>query len=463
MALINFSGIASGIDSESLIEATSDAARKQRVEPKEKKVTELEDTTSGLDELKSKLSDLQSQLRNFATLNGGGVFKQGNSSDETVATATAENGTANGTYSITTTALAQNATTSLKKGPLVGDPDYSTTADVLDSGAVGNIVVTIGSPTAETVNVTVTPTTTISQFVTEFNNESALAEASLVNVGTTAVPRYRIVITSTETGTERGAVSINAAGTPNVYKDDTSSPATDATFSIAGIGSVTRSSNTINDVIPGVTLSLRGIGTSTVTISDDAETTASNVEEWITTYNEIVSFLAENNLVRREENGDDVKNVFAPLASTRVDDNALTALRNEIASAVYSAGSSVRILADLGISTQRDGTLAFNSETFKSAIEDEPDSVDGVLKDFADSVSTTGGTIDQFIRFNGLIDVTTNSNDEQVQRLNEQISQAEAAILKQEEAMRQRFARLESLMGKLQSQQSQLTSALAGL
>ena len=51
MPLINFSGLASGIDSESLIEATVEARRSTRVEPKEKEVTELEGANTALQEL----------------------------------------------------------------------------------------------------------------------------------------------------------------------------------------------------------------------------------------------------------------------------------------------------------------------------------------------------------------------------------------------------------------------------
>jgi flagellar hook-associated protein 2 len=86
-----------------------------------------------------------------------------------------------------------------------------------------------------------------------------------------------------------------------------------------------------------------------------------------------------------------------------------------------------------------------------------------VLQRFADAVAATGGTIDVYTRFNGLFDITTNSNKTLITSLNQQIADAEAQITRNEEQMRARFARLESQMSRMQQQQSSLTSALAGL
>jgi len=110
MPVINFSGLASGIDSNALIEAISEATRQARVVPHEDRIAELEDTNTSFDELKTKLETLQSLLRDFATIYGGGVIKSASSTDETVLTATAATSASNGTYSLTVNQLAKNAT-----------------------------------------------------------------------------------------------------------------------------------------------------------------------------------------------------------------------------------------------------------------------------------------------------------------------------------------------------------------
>jgi flagellar hook-associated protein 2 len=123
----------------------------------------------------------------------------------------------------------------------------------------------------------------------------------------------------------------------------------------------------------------------------------------------------------------------------------------------------VRIFADLGITTQRDGSLKLDTNKLQQAISAEPSSVSTIFQGFADTVALTGGTVDQFTRFNGLIDITTRSNQSTIDELNRRISDAEASIQRQAEALKARYARLESIMGKMQNQQQSLTSALSGL
>lgn len=454
MPLINFSGLASGIDTNGLIEATSKATRKQRVEPSQTKVTQKEDENTALEELKSKFQNLQNKSKLFTTLSGGGLNKLASSSTESVATAVASNGALNGSYAINVSSLAKNATFSW-------DNEFSTTGATI--GADGNISLSIGTGASQsTVNIAVTSSTTIAQFVDSFNAATSKAQASIVNVGTSASPKYRVFIASTKQGTTEGSITVNSdVGNLNTR---TLSQATDAQFTVNGIsGSITRSSNRITDVIPGLNLDLQSSGSTTVSVSDDIDTTESRIQDFVDSYNAIVNYVKEKNTVSRDESSTDTTNVFEALASTRIDDNSLQLVRNLISSSNFSTGSTVKILADIGITTQRDGTLGFDTAKFRSAISSEPTSVDGVLKKFADTAAVTGGTIDTIIRYNGLLDTTINANKQQITDTNKRIAEAEAQIIKEEERMRSSFARLESLMSKLQSQQSQLTSALAGL
>lgn len=456
MPLINFSGLASGIDSDSLIKATSDAARKINVEPSQTKVTELESENSSLEELRTKLNTLRDNARTFSTLKGGGLVKEGQSNNESIAGASATGLATNGTYGLTVTQLAKNATYALSKT----SGTYASTTDAIGS-STETITVTIGTGSSmETVNVSVVGgTTTLASFVTSFNTASSKAEASLVNVGTSSSPSYKVVINSLKQGTTEGTISVSASSNVTASGDQ----ATNSTFTIAGIGSISRSTNEVSDVISGVTFSLRSLGSATIQITDDVDSSAARIQDLVDSFNDVVKFIRENNTITREESGSDVKNVFAALAKTNVDNNALTAIKNALQSTRASAGTSIKIFPDIGITTERDGTLKFDTDIFETAMSSESSSVNSILTNFADTTSVTAGTIDQFVRFNGLLDITINNNKQRVIDLNQRIGLAEANIKKQEDSMRSRFARLEAMIGKLQSQQNSLTSTLAGL
>jgi flagellar hook-associated protein 2 len=466
MAALTFSGIASGLDTQALIDATTNATRQTRVKPNQTRVNELTATTTSLEELSTKLETLQTTLRNFTTLEGGGVSKTGTSSKESVVSASASSSATNASYAVTVNTMASNHTYSFNQTYV--DPNTPIQSTLTGAEPVANrtVTFTVGTGTEqETVSVVVTNGSySIQNYVDAFNTASTKARASLVNTGTTSSPAYKIVITSLYEGTEKGTITRTALGASLTNLSGSSeSAATNSSVTITGIGTVTRASNSISDVIPGVTLSLSSTGSATVKISEDVSATVTRVQDFIDNYNDIVTFLAENNKITTEQDGQNTKNTFAPLATSRVDDNIIFALRSAIASTVASGGSSVRVFADLGITTQRDGTLKFDTAQLQEAISSEVSSVSTVLQNFADATALTSGTIDQYVRFNGLLDTVVQANQTTIEDLNRRIAEAEAQIQQQADQLKARYARLESQMGKLQSQQSSLTAALSGL
>jgi flagellar hook-associated protein 2 len=471
MSTINFAGLASGIDTNALIDATTSATRKAKITPKTTKVNELTDTNDSFTELKARLRTLKTESESMGTINGGIVAKTATSSSETVATAIASNGALNGTYDLSVTSLAKAASYSFNY------PYTSATDTLFNSGETGTVEFQIGTSSTETVTINVTAGMTLSDFVNQFNNESSRAEASIVQVSST---EFRLLITTNSTGTNAGSivastVSANSRISTAVgsgANEVTTSPATNATFTLNGIGPFTRQSNTINDVISGVTFSLLSSpGSTKITVANDPDTSLTTMKRFVTAFNEIVTYISENNTITEETstNGE-TNNVFGSLASTRTDDSALTALRESFFAIAYSGTSQIRILADLGIETQRDGTIALNETKFKNALNTDATAVSEISKSLGDRLGFTynpatpnKGIIDSIIGFNRSFDLTINSNKSQIDNLNKEISEVEKQIAQTEQNMRSQFARLESLMSRLQSQQQSLTSALAGL
>lgn len=470
MPLINFSGLASGIDSESLIAATSDAARSANVKPKQDKIEELSNTNAAMDELRTLLQDYDSLADGFRTLNGGALSKLATSTDETVATASAQNNAKNTSFTLTTYQLASTGSFSFNDNNIT-----STTAAIAPSiVSTGNdtISITVGQGTeAQTVQLTVTATTTLDDLVSAFNTASTKAVASAVNVGTSTSPVYKFMVNTLYEGTLKGDLTI-AVGTDITaagrFTAQTLSDATDAKFSVSGIsGTITRYSNKVSDVFEGITMEIsKASSSTTITVGDDIPGTTSRFQELIDKVNEIVAFIHENNLIQKESDSEDALNIFAPLASISIDDNALSSLKGIFSSTKYTNGTQIKIFADLGVKTKQDGTLEFDSDTFGEAISKEANSVAGILQAAAESwgaLTASNGVIDPFTRFNGMFDISISGNKELIDSLNKSIEAAEKSIAKQEDTMRQRFARLESVISKMQSQQNALESALAGL
>lgn len=469
MAAINFSGVASGIDSSSLIKSLLDQQRRARITPLEEKIASLTETNDAIGQLGSLLSTLKSKADKFRVLNGSAISKVGTSSNENVLSATAANGAANGTYSVTVSSLSKNATFSFNDRFASTSQAINSSIDNNAAAANRSITVNVGSGSEqESVSVALTNTTTLTDFVTSFNAASTKAQASLVNMGTAGSPSYAVIINSANEGTAKGQISVNvgsqitSAGS-GAFATSSLSQAADSVFTVSGVaGSITRSGRNISDVIPGLSLSLSTTGTSTVTVGDDSSSTATTVQEFVDAYNDVVKFLADNNKITEDKDSRGEKiNVFGPLAGIRTDDAVLTTIRSAFTGAT-TPGGLVATLADLGITTERDGTLKLDTTTLTNAITKDSFSSRSILEKLGEGLASPNGAIAQYTKYNGLLDISKNSNLTLIKQMNDQISSNEAFLGRQEQDLILQFSRLESVVGRLNSQQSALKSLLPG-
>jgi flagellar hook-associated protein 2 len=468
MPVATFSGIASGIDTKSLIAASVDAQKKLKITPKEEDKTIINEETDAIKEMKTKVENFRLALQDFSTINGGGLSKKATSTDESAISATATNNATNGTYSLTVNQLATTGTFSFNDRFASGTSTAAPTINDLAPAADRTITFTVGTGTTQqTVDVVLTSTSTANDILDQFNASATNARATLVNVGTAASPSYAITINSTEPGTSSGslAVALGAEFTAGL-STYTLTQAKDSNFSVSGIaGTITRSSNTVTDIIDGLTMQLQGVGASTITVGADGDTTAGKLKDLVKQYNGIATYIKENDVISIEQDGKDSnsKPIYGSLARASVDDDMLSALKNTISGAVASDGTSVRIFADIGITTERDGTLKFNEDTFNKALAEDPNGLEQLLTSYADTNSVTGGPLRIYTQFQGILDNAISSNDTQIRDLNERISSAEASIASLEQSLTARFSRMEVAIGKMQSQGNSLSSALAGI
>lgn len=145
--------------------------------------------------------------------------------------------------------------------------------------------------------------------------------------------------------------------------------AADATVRIDGL-TISRTSNTFSDVIPGVSLELLAPTTSAATLSlnRDPAPIKEKLQTLIEAYNNAVSDFA---VLTGEPNTEDEEDVYS--GSLRGDSTArslLYQIRSMVTSTSSAAGENLKALRDLGVELARDGTLSLNESTFNSAVSD---------------------------------------------------------------------------------------------
>ncbi|MCC6952508.1 MAG: flagellar filament capping protein FliD [Deltaproteobacteria bacterium] len=468
MATAQFSGLASGIDSASLIQALVDSRNKTN-EIRRADIDFLESENEALDELNTKILALNDLLDKFRTANGGGVSKKSSSSDSSVATAAVSSAANNAAFTVTATSVASTATASYNDA-------YALTTTAFAANAVGTQTIGVDIGTGAdlvSVDVDITSATTVQEYVDAFNansNASGRAVASIVNVGTTATPSYRVVVASLKEGTELGTIAFDVPtsgagfGGNSDLQTRTTDQATNAVFSVSGItGTITRSTNAVSDVFSGVTLQMSKVGTADITVSDDADTTGDLFQEIVDGYNDIVEFVAENDQISRTEEGGEIVNTFGSLAKTRLDNEFLARVRLAISEADAPSGTSVTSFSELGISTNRDGTLAFDLDAFKTKLSGDPVGATELFRNFADSAAGISGFLYEYTKFDGFIDVSQEANNTQIESLNDKIEALERNTDTMRRGLEAQFARLETITARFQATQAQLSGILAGL
>lgn len=151
----------------------------------------------------------------------------------------------------------------------------------------------------------------------------------------------------------------NTSGTPP--KDF--QQAADADFYYNGV-QMQRASNTLSDVIPGVTISLNalsaGADTTTISVVSDQSTLKTKLESLVATYNDMQFALDEISDSESEE-----EEVGGALAR---DLSAIRTVRDAVYTAVTQTSSTpsgnVTGMRDIGVTLTRDGNLQFDEATY---------------------------------------------------------------------------------------------------
>ena len=232
MAGITFSGLASGFDSSSIVDKLV-AAEQQREKPlltqksnAQSRLTILNDLVAKLKALKTQAQavNLPAEVRTFTA----------RSDDDNRLKVTSSSAAAEGTYSLRIGQLARAQTS--RSTELVAD---AATGD-------GSMNITFGAGPA--VNVAYTGGETLETIAGRINAAMPGASASVLNTGT----GYRLIVSSKQTGAA-SAMSFSESGAGLGMTQVIA--AQDASVTVNGT-TVTRATNLLSDVIPGVSLQL---------------------------------------------------------------------------------------------------------------------------------------------------------------------------------------------------------------
>ena len=155
--------------------------------------------------------------------------------------------------------------------------------------------------------------------------------------------------------------------------------AQDAIVRMDGVD-VTRATNTIDDLVDGVTLKLVSAApTETVTLGGERPTAAikQGVADFVAAYNELKGQLDGALSATGTANEDGSTGPGALYGNSGIRQMQVQLAR--LTSTVLNSGGGPQTLAEIGVSTNRDGTLSLNDDVLARALATSPDGVEAMF------------------------------------------------------------------------------------
>ncbi|RDH84700.1 MAG: flagellar hook protein [endosymbiont of Galathealinum brachiosum] len=395
MATISAAGIGSGLDVSSILEQIVEAERAPTENRLNLKEATLQAELSAFGTIKGAVSSFQSS---FGKLTSAALFNSSkvSVSDQDVLSASTSSIAKAGNFSVEVKSLAQSHTLasiafdSLDEVIGNGDLTFSFGTTVYDPGtdfATGDDTYTSFTNNTERSSETVeidSSNNTVSGVRDAINAADIGVTASIVDDGS----GFRLLITSDQQGLDNSiGITVEEGGAAGDNIDTTglsvlafngtatnveqTQAASDAELTINGL-TVFRETNTVTGAIPGITLNLKSadIGNPVqVSISDNNSNEAEkNISNFVSSFNEMAEVF--NSLTAYGGEGGQ-NGVLLGDTTTR---NLMQQIRRDLGGFVDNAGS-FNSLSSIGITTNRDGTLALDSNKLNDALSEDFDSV----------------------------------------------------------------------------------------
>lgn len=443
---VTFGGLASGIDTNALIEGLVNAERAglNRITNRKASVDAAKSTISGI---VSKLAALKTAATALKSSTGFASFTATNTTADIVPSVT---GTpSGGTYNVQVTQLAKEERT------YTGTHASSSTA----LAQVGNLVFTINSVAT---TITLDGSESLAGVASEINSSGAEAAASVIFDGT----NYRLQIRGTETGSAN-AITFSQTGSVTLATGMTEVQAAQNSTVTVDSFTITGTSNTIADVIPGVTLSLKATQAtaSQVEIAGDSDALAAKIQTFVTAYNDVVNSTKTALTVVRV-NGR-VTSGNAELSGDQGLRSVLDKLGREMSNEIVATGE-FRTFRSVGLkmASTNDGTLTLDTAALETAMGENPAAVaqlfvydtalsyDGAMDDFEDLVDDLSDSSNTYATLTARMAAFTRMST----TLGEDETKWERRLEDYESRLRAQFAQLESIISGINGQSGSLTS-----
>jgi flagellar hook-associated protein 2 len=446
-------GLISGIDTTSIVNAL--------VAQQQVPITRLQTQQSAFKTQVSQIGDIISKLQAFKTaaqaLASTGALANAVTSSNSSFSAAAGAGSQAGSYSVRVDQLARPS-----KWMSAGF------AAATDTVASGSLTLSVGGTTYDPIT---TDNMTLADVAYAIRQSGAPVSATVLSGWDSANNRAvsYLSVTALKPGYTPGsappdslslsfAASGAGAGTDPGFAEKQT--ARNALFNVDGVDYV-RAGNTVTDAIPNVTLTLKQGATSPATqgtaedlslANDQAQTTA-NLQSFADAYNSVMSLVQKALAVTKDT---DRTRTLAGDSAVR----SLQGLLHGVISHGVSGLAGVRTLADVGLKSNRDGSLTVDATTLADALGRDPAAIDSIFKTTTTGISdVVAGLVDrQTSSGSGILALDQKGLSARIDAMDTQITQMQMRVDAYKTGLAAQFAAMENTLSSLKATGNYLTS-----
>ena len=366
----NVGGLASGLDTNSIVAQLVELERIPIYQMESRQAT-YEKKDAAWQTINTRLSALHDTINDLDTTSDWSKFVSGTSSNDDVASVSVSGSAPTGSISFTVDRLATTH-------QITAATDFGSGTDLVGAGT---LTLNIGG-TEHTVDTN--SATTLNDLASQINRLDAGVTAGVVAVDGSTV---KLVVSAGDSG---AANSFTASGTqPGLGTFDIVEQAVDAQLTIgsgAGALIVERASNTVSDLMAGVTIDLKATSTTatTVSVGRDEDAVVEKVQAFVDELNSTLTTISD--LTKYNATADSAGALQGDSAARGI----LFGLRSEISKAVEGLTGSYTYAGSVGISINRDGSFSFDESELRDALADD---FNGVMDVFARNGSSTDSRV----------------------------------------------------------------------
>lgn len=421
----NVSGLVNNFDMNSILQQIQLLKSQQifSLQAKQEVLNDKKGIISNIQSIVKNIQDTLSNLVDSSVINAKSVTV----SDTNILNATITDSTKvqEGSYNVNIVQLAQNQV-------------YASTAAIMDK----NVALGLNSGTltihmnGNDYNIIYDSTFSLQALADQINLVATTYNgdfrASIINVGTSSSPNYRLVISGTKTGADNSFLISDTGNASSILGISSIQNAQNAVATVNGI-QIESNTNTFTN-IEGLSIAASQTGSTTLNITKDTNPLINNLNSLVNYYNQLVDTITK-------ETGKDGK------------------LKGEYTLNIITSG----IFRQLDPLFEKDiinfdrttGHISLNSSKLNDYVNNNPTE----LKDMLNQVKTNlTDFLTPYIQYNGIFDQQNKAYDQQIKSLQNMIDLQTQKVQIEIEILKNQFIKMQMLQAQLNDISSRITA-----